>query len=54
MFSGFTSRWTIPSSCANWSASHTFGTIASASAGVSFPDCMSCRRVVPSTYSMTK
>ena len=37
MFSGLMSRWTMPSLCANWSASQICGTIASACSGVSRP-----------------
>ncbi len=54
MFSGLMSRWTMPSSCANCSASQICGTICSASRGESLPACSSWRRFSPSTNSMMK
>ena len=54
MFSGLMSRCTIPASCANCSASQSGGTIASAWVGLRDPECINCRKSVPSTYSMTR
>ena len=54
MFSGLMSRWTMPSLWANWSASQICGTIASACSGVSRPACSICRRLPPSTNSITR
>ena len=44
MFSGLMSRWTMPRSWANCSASHNGGTMASASSGVNFRARKSWRR----------
>ena len=54
IFSGLMSRWTMPSSCANCSASQICGTICSASRGESLPARSNCRRFNPSTNSMMK
>ena len=53
-FSGLMSRWTMPRSWANCSASHSGGTMASASSGVNFRARKSWRRFTPSTNSMSR
>ena len=53
-FSGLMSRWTMPRSWANCSASHTGGMMASACSGISFPSRSRSRRFTPSMNSMTR
>ncbi len=51
---GLMSRCTMPAACACSSAVHTAAVISSARCGSSRPSALStCRRVWPSTYSMT-
>ena len=53
MFAGLRSRWTMPCSCANSSASAIWRAIASASSSGSGPCAMRSARVGPSTSSRT-
>ena len=48
------SQWTIPRECAASSASQIDGTIASACSGVRRPALIACRKLTPSTYSMSR
>ena len=53
MFSGLMSRCSTPCPCAYSKAAHTPGIICSASFGDNDPDCITCLRFTPSTYSIS-